>query len=85
MSFAALAILAPMILGLLVRRWLVIAVPALAWPVYFIGRNREWWGCCGTGEFWEYGAAAVSAVGVLAGAIGVGLGQRFAKRFAGSS
>ena len=73
------------LLGLLVRRWSVLLVPLIAWPLYYIGRNQGWWGCCGTGDGWEMAAIAVTILGTGVSAGAVWLGQTFASRFARSS
>jgi hypothetical protein len=70
------------LLGLLLRRWSLLVMPLIAWPIYGIGRNQRWWGCCGTGEFWEIGVLGLALFGVLTTAAAVWLGQTFASRLA---
>jgi hypothetical protein len=80
-SFIALLIALPLI-GLLVRHWSAILLPLIAWPIYYIGRNRGWWGCCGTGDGWEALAVTLTLFGVTSTAAGIWLGQTCASRFA---
>jgi hypothetical protein len=70
------------LIGLLVRRWGAILLPLIAWPTYYIGRNRGWWGCCGTGDGWEALAVALTVVGFMTTAIAILVGKTFAGRFA---
>ena len=81
-SFIALLIALPLT-GLLVRRWSAILLPLIAWPMYYIGRNEGWWGCCGTGDGWEALAVMLTVLGVTTTAAAILLGQTFASRFAG--
>ena len=69
-------------LGLILRDWIVLVLPLTAWPIYNIGINQRWWGCCGTGEFWEWGTGALTIFGVASTAMAIWLGRTFARRFA---
>jgi hypothetical protein len=82
--FVALLIGLPT-LGLLTRHWGVVLLPVIAWPLYYIGLNRGWWGCCGTGDGWQYAAVMVTIFGVVTTALAVLLGRTFASRFASPS
>ncbi len=71
------------ILGFLTRRWITVALPLIGHPLYAIGLNQGWWGCCGTGEgplvfFVALGTVVAMAVTGAA----VEAGQRFANRSA---
>jgi len=83
-SFIALLTVLPLI-GLLVRHWGAIFLPLIAWPIYYIGRNQGWWGCCGTGDGWQFLAVTLTVVGFITTAAAIWLGQTFARRFAGAS
>jgi hypothetical protein len=71
-------LIVPALLGLLSRRWVVVVVPLLAWPIYYIGLNRRWWGANGTGDGWQWVAVLVTFVGALTTVAAVEVGQRFA-------
>lgn len=70
------------VLGLLIRRWSAVLLPLIAWPTYYIGLNRGWWGCCGTGDAWQAAALAVTLLGVLTTAAGVVVGRMVAGHLA---
>ena len=78
--FVALLVGLPVI-GSVLRRWTLLLLPLTAWPIYYIGLNQRWWGCCGTGEFWEMVAIALTIFGVATTAAAIRLGQAFASRF----
>jgi hypothetical protein len=73
-AVVALLIGAPA-LGAAVRRWSALLVPVVAWPVYFVGLNREWW-FYGTGDGWQYGAVVLTAVGVVTTGVAITVGRR---------
>jgi hypothetical protein len=79
--FVVLLVGLPLI-GFFSRRWAAVIVPLLAWPIYYIGLNREWWGVNGTGDGWQGLAVLLTIVGALTTAAAVQAGQRFASRFA---
>lgn len=56
--------------GLAAGRWAVLVPLVLAWPVYFLGLERDWWGS-GLGDGWGWALAGLSALSVGAGALGV--------------
>jgi hypothetical protein len=60
------------LVGLVTRRWSTVVLPLVGWPLYFLGLNGGWWGY-GTGDGWQYGAALLTAVGVLTTAVAVAL------------
>lgn len=62
-AFVALLIVFPLI-GVTTRRWAAILLPAVGWPLFYIGLNQRWWGN-GTGDGWQYAALLVSALGVV--------------------
>jgi hypothetical protein len=62
------------LLGLLAKHWVVIAFPLVGWPLFYLGLNRSWWGD-GTGDGWQYGAALLTAIGVVTTAAAVGFAR----------
>jgi hypothetical protein len=79
MLFVAL-ILAPAVLGFVVRRWAVVALPLVGWPLHAIGMNKGWWGCCEPGDGWEFWTVVVTLAAVLVAGAGVDAGRRVAGR-----
>ncbi len=67
----------PATLGLLVisaavgRAW-PLALPAISWPLYFLGLHAGWWGH-GVGDMWPYALIGVTLLGIAAVAAGLGL------------
>jgi hypothetical protein len=53
-----------------VGRWWTLFVPITAVSVFYAGLNAGWWGN-GVGDGWQFAAAFVMGIGVLAGVIGV--------------
>jgi hypothetical protein len=72
------------LVGVLVRRWVAVALPLIGWSLFYLGLNQGWWGD-GTGDGWEYAAALLTAVGVLTTALGVALAARSSGYPQGSS
>jgi hypothetical protein len=72
----------PPLIGLVSRHRAAVVVPLLAWPIYYVGLNQDWWGANGTGDGWQALAVVLTAVGVLTTAAAVEAGQRFATRSA---
>jgi hypothetical protein len=58
------------LLGALMRRWPVVALPLIAWPIYYAGLHRGWW-FYGTGDGWQIGAVFYTVVGVASTALTV--------------
>ena len=54
--------------GLLARHWLVIVLPLVGWPLFYLGLNRSWWGY-GTGDGWQYAAVLLTAIGLVTTAL----------------
>jgi hypothetical protein len=69
-AFVGLLILFPAA-GVAARSWLAVSLPALGWPLFYLGLNQEWWGN-GTGDAWQYVAVVVTAFGVVSTGIAVG-------------
>lgn len=68
-AFVALLILFPLI-GVSARSWLAVLLPAIAWPLFYLGLHQGWWGN-GTGDGWQYPALLVSAFGVVSTGLAV--------------
>jgi hypothetical protein len=68
-AFVGLLILFPAA-GVLARSWGALLLPALGWPLFYLGLNRGWWGN-GTGDGWQYAAVLITAFGVVSTAISV--------------
>jgi hypothetical protein len=62
-------------IGAAARRWPALLVPLVAWPMYFLGLEREWWGY-GVGDGWQLGASVLTAFGVATTAIAIAAGRR---------
>ena len=58
------------VVGVIFRRWLVLLLPLLVLPVFYVGLDEEWWGS-ETGDGWEYAAVAVTTFGVVTTALAV--------------
>jgi hypothetical protein len=81
-SLFVLLLIVPPLLGLLGRRRIAVVVPLLAWPIYYVGLNRRWWGVNGTGDGWQVLAVLLTIVGILTTAAAVEIGRRSTTRFA---
>jgi hypothetical protein len=66
----ALASLPFLVLGFVVGRWFVLAVPVAFWTIFFVGVGAGLWGS-GFGDAWELAVLFVVAAAVAAAAIGV--------------
>jgi uncharacterized membrane protein len=62
------------LVGLLAGRWLVIVLPLVGWPLFYLGLNRNWWGH-GTGDGWQYAAALLTVIGIVTTALAVALAR----------
>ena len=72
-AFVGLLLAFPL-LGALTRRWSVLILALVGWPLFYAGLARGWWGY-GVGDGWQYVAVAVTAVGVVSTALAVGLAR----------
>jgi hypothetical protein len=77
-AFVVLLIVFPLV-GVAARRWLALILPAVGWPLYYVGLDEGWWGN-GTGDGWQYVALAVTAVGVAITAVAVAAARRASAR-----
>jgi hypothetical protein len=64
------------LLGVLTRRWLTVALPALAWPIFYEGLNNGWW-LDGTGDGWQTSRTSLTIIGVATTALAVLTARRF--------
>ena len=70
----------PPAVAIVAGRRLVAIVPLVAWPLYYVGLNERWWGCCGTGDGWPFVAALLTIAGVVSTAAAAELRHRRALR-----
>jgi hypothetical protein len=68
------------IVAFLTRRWITVAIPLIGSPLYVIGLNKGWWGCCRTGENSEVITGMFTVAATLVTGAAVEAGQRFANR-----
>jgi hypothetical protein len=76
--FALLLVVFPLV-GVAARRWLALLLPAIGWPLYYVGLDRGWWGS-GTGDGWQYLALVFTTVGVVSTAVAVAAARRVSLR-----
>jgi hypothetical protein len=62
------------LVGGAMRRWLALLYPAIGWPLFYVGLNRNWWGD-GTGDGWQYLAVLMTTVGIVTTAVAVSVGR----------
>jgi hypothetical protein len=72
-AFVALVAAFPLS-GAAMRRWLALLYPAIGWPLFYIGLNRDWWGH-GTGDGWPYIAVLMTTVGIVTTGLGVAVAR----------
>ena len=60
--------------GALSRRFAVVVLPPLLWPLYYAGLAEGWWGD-GLGDGWPLALALVVLLSSAAGAAGVALAK----------
>jgi hypothetical protein len=78
--FVALLVGFPAV-GLLARRWGVVLLAVIAWPTYYFGLNKGWWGD-ETGDAWQVAAVAITIFGSVTTALAVLLARAFASSLA---
>lgn len=76
MDFLIVLLAGFIVLGALTRTWFAVIPPLVGVPLYVVGINRGWWGCCGTGDAWQLAMLALTAVGVVGAVLGVAVGKR---------
>jgi hypothetical protein len=62
-------------LGMLTRRWLVVVLPLVAWPLFYEGVHRGWY-LYGTGDGWREARASLTLIGVATTALAVLVARR---------
>ncbi len=62
------------LIGVLARRWVVVALPLVAWPIFYLGLNKGWW-LYGVGDGWQYVAWFFTLLGVASTALAVEFGR----------
>ena len=65
--------------GLMIRRWTAVALPAIGWPLFYLGLDQGWWGH-GLGDGWQDVAIWALLVGLFSTAVAVGLARRVKPR-----
>jgi hypothetical protein len=73
----ALLALFPLV-GAVIGHWWTIGLPLVAWPIWFLGLARDWWGY-GLGDGWQYGAVLLTAVSVVSVVIAIVLRSRLTR------
>ena len=66
-----------LLLGLAVRRFVVLLVPVAVWTIWGIGTDRQWWG--NGGEQILLGTATLIGLGLIGTAFGVGVRRLVAR------
>jgi hypothetical protein len=64
-----LLLLFPLI-GAITRRWLAVALPLVAWPLFYAGLSRGWW-LHELDTEWEIARTVFTIVGVVSTAVAV--------------
>jgi hypothetical protein len=67
------------VLGILTRRWLVVVLPLVAWPLFYEGVRRGWY-LYGTGDGWQEARAWLTLIGVATTALAVLVARSLGKR-----
>ncbi len=67
------------VIGFVVPRWAVVALPLMGWPLYFVGLNEGWWGY-GTGDNWKDGAVLLTIIGMVTTAVMVAIRRTLTPR-----
>ncbi len=76
MDFVVIALLIVFpALGALFRRWSVLALPLVGWPLFYLGLGEAWWGD-GLGDAWLYIAALLTLAGVVITGLAVTVSRR---------
>jgi hypothetical protein len=65
------------LVGVVTRRWITLLFPAFAWPIFYLGLQRGWWGH-GVGDGWQYAAALLTGAGVFSTSVAIAAGRIFA-------
>ena len=63
------------LLGALARRWALLVLPLVGWPLLYAGLDAGWW-LYGTGDGWETAAAFLTVVGAATTALAIGAARR---------
>jgi hypothetical protein len=67
------------VLGLWTRHWLSVALPLLAWPLFYEGAHRGWY-LYGTGDGWREARTSLTVIGVATTALAVLVGRGLNRR-----
>lgn len=62
------------LVAILTRRWLVVVLPLVGWPIFYLGLDRGWW-LYGTGDGWQSARTYFTVIGVASTALAVLIGR----------
>jgi hypothetical protein len=62
------------LIGVFARRWIAIALPLVAWPIFYLGLYKGWW-LYGVGDGWQFVAFFFTLLGVASTALAVEFGR----------
>jgi hypothetical protein len=67
------------VVGILTRRWLVVVLPLLVWPLFYEGVHRGWY-LYGTGDGWQEARLSLPAIGTVTTALAVLVARTLGRR-----
>jgi hypothetical protein len=67
------------LLGIFVRHWVVVLLPLVGWPLFYLGLNKGWW-LYGAGDGWQIVRDGFTVIGVVSTAFAVMLARRIKPR-----
>jgi hypothetical protein len=68
--------------GIVTRRWLVVVLPLVVWPLFYEGVHRGWY-LFGTGDGWQEARASLTVMGVATTALAVFVARSLESRSRG--
>jgi ABC-type spermidine/putrescine transport system permease subunit II len=78
-----LLLIACPIVGFVARHWSTLLLPAVSWPLLFVGWDRKWWIGEGLVADWHSAAALMTVIGIVSTVAAVGLGKLVARHRGG--
>jgi hypothetical protein len=67
------------LIGLIGRRHVLIVLPVLLWPAYYLALDAEVY-CCGTGDGWQLLMVAATLFGVASTLVAIAIGRWISAR-----